>query len=144
MAFKPLTESFQKLSERLEDFVISTAEFYKLRLFKSTMKGAVSLVNLLVYGSLFLFVLLFLSFGVALWLGSYFENSFIGFFLVGGIYGVILLFMFIYGRKIIERKMLIMFSGLVYDEDDVEPKERAEMEILEYEESLREDEFEKY
>ncbi len=141
MAFKPLTDSVHKLTERLEDFVISTAELYKLRLFKSATKAAVSLVNLLVYGSLFLFVLVFLSIGAALWLGTFFEHMFIGFLLIGGFYAVILIFMFIYGRKIIERNLLLMFSGLVYDENDVEPKIKAELEILEFERSLTKEEI---
>lgn len=142
MVFKPLTDSLHKLTDRLEDFVISTAEFYKLRLFKSATKAATSLVNLLVYGSLFLFVLVFLSIGAALWLGTFFEHMFIGFFLIGAFYAVILIFMFIYGRKLIERKLLLMFSGLIYDEHDIEPKLKAEMEIQEFEESLVKEEIE--
>ncbi|WP_347373612.1 phage holin family protein [Aequorivita sp. Q41] len=136
MAFKSFTDSLHKVTEKIEDYSISTAEYYKLRLFKSSMKGAVSLVNLLVYGSLFLFVMLFLSIGAAFWLGTFFEHSYVGFLLVGVFYGIILIFMFIYGRKMIERKMLYKFSGLLYDEDDLAPKEVAENEVKEYEKTL--------
>lgn len=141
MAFKPLTDSLEKLTDRLEDFIISQAEFYKLRLFKSAMKGAVSLVNLLVYGSLLLFVLVFLSIGAAFWLGTLFAHVFIGFLLVGAFYAILLIFMFIYGRKLIERKLIVMFSGLLYDEDDIEPKKKAEMEIQEFHESVVKEEI---
>lgn len=137
--FKDLTDNLHKVVDKFEDYGKSTAEYYKLRLFKSAMKGSISLVNLLVFGSLFLFVLLFLSIGAAFWLATFFENIYVGFLLVGAFYGIILIFMFIFGRKIIERKLLYKFSGLLYDEDDIDPKVVAENEIKEYEQTLEEE-----
>ena len=131
MAFSSLKESLHQVTDRIEDYSVSMAEYYKLRLFKSTMKGAVSLVNLLVYGSLFLFVFLFLSIGAAFWLATFFEHVYVGFLLIGAFYGIILIFMFIFGRKIIERNMLHKFSGLLYDEDDLDPKVATENELNE-------------
>ncbi|WP_117624755.1 phage holin family protein [Aequorivita soesokkakensis] len=139
MAFKGLTDSLHKVTDRIEDYGLSMAEYYKLRLFKSVMKGGISLVNLLVYGSLFLFVLLFLSLGAAFWLATFFENVYAGFLLIGAFYGIILIFMFIFGRKIIERKMLHKFSGVLYDEDDLDPKALAEEEIVEYQKTLEDE-----
>ncbi|WP_410006603.1 hypothetical protein [Aequorivita nionensis] len=139
MAFKGLTDSLHKVTDRIEDYSLSMAEYYKLRLFKSIMKGSISLVNLLVYGSLFLFVLLFLSLGAAFWLATFFENVYAGFLLIGAFYGIILIFMFIFGRKIIERKMLHKFSGVLYDEDDLDPKALAEEEIEEYQKTLEDE-----
>ena len=139
MAFKGLTDSLHKVTDRIEDYSLSMAEYYKLRLFKSVMKGGISLVNLLVYGSLFLFVLLFLSLGAAFWLATFFENVYAGFLLIGAFYGIILIFMFIFVRKIIERKMLHKFSGVLYDEDDLDPKALAEEEIEEYQKTLEDE-----
>ena len=139
MAFSSLKESLHQVTDRIEDYSVSMAEYYKLRLFKSTMKGAVSLVNLLVYGSLFLFVFLFLSIGAAFWLGTFFEHVYVGFLLIGAFYGIILIFMFIFGRKIIERNMLHKFSGLLYDEDDLDPKVATENELNEYQQTLSEE-----
>ncbi|QQX77625.1 MULTISPECIES: phage holin family protein [Aequorivita] len=139
MAFSSLKESLHRVTDRIEDYSVSMAEYYKLRLFKSTMKGAISLVNLLVYGSLSLFVMLFLSVGAAYWLGTFFEHIYVGFLLIGAFYGIILIFMFIFGRKIIERNMLHKFSGLLYDENDLDPKIAAEKELNEYQETLFEE-----
>ena len=139
MAFSSLKESLHQVTDRIEDYSVSMAEYYKLRLFKSTMKGAVSLVNLLVYGSLFLFVFLFLSIGAAFWLATFFEHVYVGFLLIGAFYGIILIFMFIFGRKIIERNMLHKFSGLLYDEDDLDPKVATENELNEYQQTLSEE-----
>ena len=139
MAFKGLTDSLHKVTDRIEDYSLSMAEFYKLRLFKTTMKGAVSLVHLLVYGSLSLFVMLFLSIGAAFWLATFFENVYFGFVLIGAFYGIILIFMFIFGRKIIERKILYKFSRLLYDEDDLDPRVLAEKELEEYQQTLQDE-----
>lgn len=127
--FKDLTESLHNVVDRIEDYGLSTVEYYKLRLFKSSMKGAISLVNLLVYGSLSLFVMLFLSIGAALWLGTFFEEIYVGFLLIGAFYGILLIFMFVYGRRIIESKLIYKFSQLFYDEDDLDPKEAAKIEL---------------
>lgn len=143
MAFQGLTDSLHRVVDRIEDYGLSTAEYFKLRLFKSAMKGAISLVNLLVYGSLSLFVMLFISIGAAFWLNTFFDNAFAGFFLIGGFYGVILIFMFIFGRKIIESKLLFSFSGLLYDEDDPEPSFLARKEIEEFELDLKNEELRK-
>lgn len=139
MAFKGLTDSLHKVTDKIEDYSLSMAEYYKLRLFKTTMKGAVSLVHLLVYGSLSLFVMLFLSIGAAFWLATFFENVYVGFLLIGAFYGVILIFMFIFGRKIIERKLLYKFSRLLYDEDDIDPRVLAEKELEEYQQTLQDE-----
>ncbi len=136
MAFDRLTESLHTVSDKFQDYTTSTAEYYKLRLFKSSMKGAVSLVNLLVFGSFFLFVLLFLSIGVALWLGIIMESSFAGFLIVGGFYGLVTLFLVLFGKKMIERSLLIKFSKLLYDEDDISPKQQAKKEVKEYQETI--------
>lgn len=137
--FKELTDNLNKVVERIEDYGLSTAEYFKLRLFKSAMKGSISLVNLLVYGSLSLFVMLFLSVGAAFWLGTFFAEAFVGFLLVGAFYGVLLIFMFIFGRKIIERSLLHKFSDLLYDEDDPKPKKVAQDGIEEFHEIVKED-----
>lgn len=139
--FKDLTDSLNKITDKIEDYGVSTAEYYKLRLFKSAMKGSISLVNLLVFGSLSLFVMLFLSIGAAFWLGTFFEHSYVGFLLIGAFYGFLLLLMYIFGKKVIEQKMLYKFSGLLYDENDIEPKEKAKQELEEFEDTLLDDPF---
>lgn len=143
MAFKGLTDSLHILTQRVEDYGTSMAEYTKLRLLKSTTKASISLVNLLIYGSLSLFVMVFLSIGAALWLSTYFENMFSGFLLVGAFYGIVFIFMFVYGRKILEKKIIYIFSGLFYDEDHPEPKDLVKEQIREHDELLQEEAIKK-
>ena len=137
MAFEAISENIKGASTKTQDYITSMAEYYKLRLFKSSMKGAISLVNLLIFGSIFLFVLLFISIAAAFLIGNSLGKVSYGFFVVGAFYGVILLLLFIFGRPIIERNLLIKFSKLIYDEDDVAPKKIAERELESYSETIK-------
>lgn len=83
--------------------------------------------------------MLFLSIGAALWLSTFFAHVYVGFLLIGAFYGILFIFMFVYGRKIIERKILHTFSTLFYDEDDPEPRDLAQEEIRKHEQLLREE-----
>lgn len=141
MAFSNLKYRFQEVSERMENYVESTLEYYKLRLLKILSKVTISLLHLIVYGSLFLFVLLFLSFGAAFWLGTYFEEVYAGFLLIGGFYGFILILMFIFGRRIIERMILTNFSDLFYDEDRKNIKKETERDLDELELLIKEEAY---
>jgi hypothetical protein len=125
MAFGGITENIQNATDKTQEYINNTAEYYKLRLFKSSMKGAISLVNLLTIGSILLLILTFLSVGVAIWIGTALDSRSAGYFIVGGFYIVILILMVVFGRKSVEKYMLIKFSKLVFDDDDPEPREQA-------------------
>ncbi|MGB0949009.1 MAG: hypothetical protein ACPGU0_02745, partial [Marinirhabdus sp.] len=70
MPFRALSENVNITGKKAEEFLRTTAEYHKLRLFKSSMKFATSLVDMLVIGSLFLLFLAFFSVGISLWIGS--------------------------------------------------------------------------
>ncbi|MAN58284.1 MAG: hypothetical protein CMC08_00430 [Flavobacteriaceae bacterium] len=125
MAFGGITQNIQNATDKTQEYINNTAEYYKLRLFKSTMKGAISLVNLLIIGSILLLILTFLSVGVAIWIGNAVDSRAAGYFIVGGFYVVILVLLLVFGRKAIEKYLLIKFSKLVFDDDDPEPREQA-------------------
>ncbi|PVW15165.1 phage holin family protein [Marixanthomonas spongiae] len=142
MAFDRLTDSLHTVSDKFKDFGTSTAEYYKLKLFKSSMKGAISLVNLLVFGSFSLFVMLFISIAVALYLGIVMESSYAGFLIVGGFYAVVMVFLVLFGKKMIERTLLTKFSALLYDDDDYAKKtveQQAEAQKEEFHETIEDE-----
>lgn len=125
MAFERLTDNLNKVVERLEDYGTSTAEYYKLRLFKSAMKFSTSLVNMLVIGFIAFLFLIFISIGGALYLSSVIGNSFSGFLIIGGLYLVVLLLVIFVGKGFIEQRMLLKFSDLLIEDDEYDPKEIA-------------------
>jgi len=125
MAFKELTDSFKEVGEKIQEYGDSTLEYQKLRIFKSSMKGATSLVNLLVLGSVFLFILLFLSLGAAFIIGNEIGKVSYGFFIIGGFYALVLLLVILFGKKAIERQILLTSSKLFYDDDELKPNKTA-------------------
>ena len=135
MAFERLTGSLQEVIERIEDYGSSTAEYFKLRLFKSAMKFSTALVNMLVLGFISFLFLIFISIGGALYLSSQIGNPFSGFLIVGSVYLLILLLVIFFGKGFIEQKMLLKFSDLLIEEDEYDPKKMAE-------ENLKEEKFE--
>ena len=140
MAFENITDKIQDIADRAQGYVESSLHFYKLKVFKASSKLTISLLQLIIYGGLFLFILLFLSMGAAFWLGTYFKHVFVGFLLIGGFYILLLIFMFIFGRKLIERKILSQFSELFFDEDDsFDPQFDVEHELERFENLISEE-----
>lgn len=140
--FKNITNKLQEIVLRLEDFMESNIEYYKLRLFKASMKTVVSLVNLIIFGSLFLFVMIFFAIGFALWIGYLIGHSWVGFLIIGGVFLLLVILMLLFGRKLIERKILYHFSGIMHDEDELNPekatgKDLARLEMSVEKEKLR-------
>lgn len=128
MLFNNLSNKLQEIVIRFENFIESNIEYYKLRAFKISMKMIVSLINLFIFGGLFLFTLVFLSIGFALWLGEIIGNSYAGFLLIGAFFVLLLLVMLIFGRKLIEKLIIQNFSEILFDDEELTPEEVIEKE----------------
>lgn len=131
MAFERLTGSLQQVIESIEDYGTSTAEYFKLRLFKSTMKFSTALVNMLVIGFISFLFLIFISIGGALYLSALIGSAFSGFLIIGGVYLLILLLVLFFGKEFIEQKMLLKFSDLLIEDDEDDQKKMAEENLKE-------------
>jgi len=118
MGFETLSENINLTGEKTQEYINSTAEYYKLRLFKSTMKFATSLTNMLAIGSMLMLFLAFFSIGCALWIGAALDNTQAGFFIVGGFFFLVFLFILLFGKEFITKTMLAKFSELILDEGD--------------------------
>ena len=129
MAFKTLSENLEESGAKAQEYIKNTSEYYKLRTFKTVTKGAISLVNFLVLGIFLLLVLLFVSIGIALWLNNVLENSYAGYFIVAGFYIVIMLLLVIFGKKPIEKILLLKFSDMFFDNDD-DPEPDVQTQIM--------------
>jgi len=119
MAFESLSENVSNTGKKTQDYVENTAEYYKLRLFKSSMKFATSLISMLVLGGIATLFLAFVSFGLSMYLSRIIGYPSAGFFVMGGFYLLIFLFIYFYGKKMIVKAVLEKFSELIIDEDDI-------------------------
>ncbi|MGJ8665342.1 MAG: phage holin family protein [Patiriisocius sp.] len=118
MPFKELTNSINITGDKAQEYIENLAEYYKLRLFKYSMKFATSLINMLLLGGIAILLLMFLSVGFALYLNSVFGSMFSGFFIVAGIYLIVIICIVIFGKKIITQRILSKFSELLDDNDE--------------------------
>lgn len=133
MAFRAITDSINHTGNKIQDYLESTAEYYKLRLFKSAMQFSTSLVSMLVIGFVSFLFMIFISIGGALYLSSVIGNPFAGFLIVAGIYLSLLVLILIFGKSFIEKKMLLKFSDLLLEDDDFQPKDVARENLIEEE-----------
>ncbi len=118
MSFKTLSENLEDSGDKAQEYVKNTVEYYKLRTFKTVTKGAISLVNFLILGIILLLVLLFVSIGVALLLNNALDTSYAGYFIVAGFYIILMVLLVVFGKKPLERSLLIKFSDIFFDNDD--------------------------
>jgi len=118
MAFETLSENLENSSEKVQELIKHNTEYYKLRIFKTVTKGAISLVNIFVIGVFVLLALLFLSFGVALWLNDILESRYSGYFIIAGFYFIMMLIVVFVGRKYIEQGVLIKLSDIFFENEE--------------------------
>ena len=116
MAFERISANLERLNRNIKSFSRSSAEYYKLDLFDKVMKGTTSLASILVIGFLSLFFLLFLSIAASVWISEAIGESSSGFFIVAGFYLLLILFMILFGSKMIQKTMLIKASRKVFSD----------------------------
>jgi hypothetical protein len=90
-----------KLEELTDDFKMYVSTIYELNKLRLVDKLSSAAANLTVYilGTILaVFTILFISVGVALWLNTYLNSSFSGFFIVAGIY-LLLTLIVVLGRN---------------------------------------------
>ncbi|MUP45120.1 phage holin family protein [Gramella sp. BOM4] len=118
MAFEKLSHSIQELNENVQALVQSNAEYYKLKAFKSGMKGATSLVLILLVGFFVIFAVMLLSVALAIVISEAIGSPSSGYFIVGGFYLLVGILIFIFGKGPIEKLMLTKISKSVFKESN--------------------------
>lgn len=116
MAFEKLTNSINDLNDNVRDLAKSSAEYYKLDLYKKIIKGVISLVNMMLLGFICLIALLFISIALALGISNALGNPSVGFFIVGAFYLLIFAIIWFFGKKRIEKIILIKSSRTFFND----------------------------
>jgi len=119
MALSDISKHINELQNNIQSYSSSMLEYYKLQYFKSLAKGSSKFTKLLIFGSIFLFALGFISIGFSILIGEALESLAFGFFIVGGIYFVMLLVFFIFGQKYIDKIMLKEYSKMFFNQNKI-------------------------
>jgi hypothetical protein len=108
---------FETLAEHAKDYAELRLELVKLEAAAKVSNVVSSVASAVVIGLLSLFTLLFLSVGVAWWIGQANNNPSMGFFIVGGFYAVLGVVAFVMRNSIKVPVLNNMLEALHYDYD---------------------------
>jgi uncharacterized membrane protein YqjE len=96
------------IKEKLENIATQTQDIaetgYKLALIEGTeqvTKVVSATIFIYILLLLFNFLLMFLGFGLARWIGDALDDAKLGYFIVGGFYLVVILLVLLLGKKVI-------------------------------------------
>ncbi len=90
-AMEDIVDSIESLLESAADYGKTSYDLVKLKTIVKTSDVVSSIIPHAVVFVIFMSFLLFLTLGVAFWLGEVFGNMFYGFFVVAAFYGIIAL-----------------------------------------------------
>ena len=88
--------SVEALFERAEDYSKTTIELFKLNAIDKSADVVSSLISRLAILAVVTLLVLITSIGVALWLGELLGKSYYGFFIIGGLYGILALLLHVF------------------------------------------------
>lgn len=114
MALEDIKESFAEVENDARSYLENTGEYYKLQVFKITMRSITTFAKVLMVGSIALLALFMLSFAAAYGIGLWLENTFLGFLIVGLFYVLMGTICFL-NRHRLDRPMLKNFSKYYFD-----------------------------
>ncbi len=116
MAFEEIKEQTEQIQEHIKGYVETNIEYYKLRGFKVLMQSTTMIVKFLLIAICLSMVLLFSSIAGAFAIGSYLDNTALGFLIVGGVYLVLTVLLFLVKDKIVEGPILEKFSAIFFND----------------------------
>ncbi len=116
MAFQEIKENSEDLLEQAKTFLETNVSYYKLWLFKATMKSTTMLLKLFLLGVMLVMVTVFLSIAAALAIGYGLGNFVYGFLIVGGIYLILSIIIYKIQDKIVEGPILKKFSEFFFND----------------------------
>ncbi len=110
---------FDNLSQDTKEAINHSIEYYKLDLLKKTALSLIIGGRFILIIGVVVLILLFLSLGLSFWIGNQLGSVSYGFFIVGGVYLILLFIISIFGKKILERPVFNLLNKILHpDEDD--------------------------
>lgn len=114
--FENLNDNIARIGDKIVEYVEYRFEYYKLLSYKSLMKMTRSLFFVLLYGAIIFLVFFFVSLGLAYLIGNSLGNIAYGYFIMGGFYIIVLALVALFGKRIIERIVLLKTSEWFIDD----------------------------
>jgi hypothetical protein len=116
MAFEKIINSIQDLNASIKALGKSSAEYYKLDIYRKITKGIIGTITgilLLFFG---IFMLLFLSIAVAISISTAMDIPSVGFYIVGGFYLFLIILLLVIGKDYIRKTVLVKSSKKIFND----------------------------
>ncbi len=110
MPYRNFGDNLHEIGDKIVEYGEYKLDYYKLLLYKAVMKMARSFFFTLLFGAILLLIFFFLSFGLARLIGEALGNVAYGYFIMAGFYLLLLILVSAFGKKILERKILMKTS----------------------------------
>lgn len=116
MAFDKIKVNTEDIQDKAQDYLDKSISYYKLWGFKVAMKSTTMILKFVLILLCFSMVLFFGSVAAALAISQYYDSYTIGFLIIGGIYFIFCLLLFLVKDKIIEGPILEKFSEIFFND----------------------------
>lgn len=110
--------SLDNTAEHLKQYAEARWNLIRLDMTDKISSTVSSLTSVILIGLLSLFILLFLSIGVAWWIGQQNGNPSMGFFIVAGIYLFIVLILYFLRERLIKLPIVNLLINKLHNDED--------------------------
>lgn len=107
-------ETIAQMVEQAKKYLSLKSEYYRLSTVEKTVRLLTVLAMTFVLAVLLMLVLIYFSFALAYFIGSFIGNAW-GFLIVGGIYMAVLIAFIIFRKKWIERPLVRFLASLLME-----------------------------
>lgn len=118
---------FENLTQDTKDAINHSIDYYKLDLLKKTALSLISGGQFVIKVGILILVLFFVSLGCAFLIGNHLGSVSNGFFIVGGVYIILLVFINLLGKKLLEKPVLKFLNGILSSGDKLDEEMKKEL-----------------
>ena len=108
-----LSDTTDKATDIGEEYLDTSREYFKLKLFKQVSYGLSLVSKIVIYGILFLLVITFIAIALAIYIGNHLGSLALGYLIVGGIF-LILSIIAVLLSSYIDRTIIKKLSAKFY------------------------------
>lgn len=116
--FKSSKEELLDGGSHLKEYALKEYEYSKLKIFFQIASLTSSLAKVLLIGTAITLFTVFISFALAIGLGQLFNNMYLGYITVAGLYLVIALLIYVFRNKL-ERFIVQKLSKTYFDDENI-------------------------
>ena len=117
MGLGNVTENVRDVNDNAKKYIDSSIEFYKLSFFKKFMKATVILSMSLLLGAIAFMAILIFSIAIARNIGQAVGDIITGFYIMGGIYVLLMVLVYVFFKRPLEKLLLKKFSDIFFEDE---------------------------